>query len=87
MSGFEIENSSRVRADHNVATGNTAGILSFALSGLDVKSNHDNRIDHTGWREQQAEHLRPSDDTVCKVPRGTGILVLAVDRNIVRRTA
>jgi hypothetical protein len=32
--GFEIENSSRVRADHNVARANTAGLLSVALPGL-----------------------------------------------------
>ena len=46
VSGFEIENSSNVRLDHNESTGNTGGILSFTLPGLDVPSNHDNRIDH-----------------------------------------
>jgi parallel beta-helix repeat protein len=86
VSGFEIENSSRVRADHNVATGNTAGILSFALSGLDVKSNHDNRIDHNRVRRNNKQNTCVDpDDTVCKVPRGTGILLLAVDRNLVHR--
>ena len=38
VSGFEIESSSQVRADHKLATGNTAGLLSFALPGLDVKA-------------------------------------------------
>jgi parallel beta-helix repeat protein len=82
VSGFEIENSSKIRADHNLATGNTAGFLSFALSGLDVKTNHDNRIDHNRSRNNNKQNtcVDPSD-TVCKVPRGTGMLLLAVDKN------
>jgi parallel beta-helix repeat protein len=86
VSGFEIENSSRVRADHNVAIGNTAGILSFALSGLDVKSNRSNRIDHNRVRRNNKRNTCVDpDDTVCKVPSGTGILLLAVDKNLVQR--
>jgi parallel beta-helix repeat protein len=85
VSGFEIENSSRVRADHNAATGNTAGILSFALSGLDVRHNRRNRIDHNrvGRNNKRNTCVEPGDE-ICKVPRGSGILLLAVDRNIVK---
>jgi hypothetical protein len=35
-----------VRADHNTATGNTAGIVSFTLPFLAIKTNSDNQIDH-----------------------------------------
>lgn len=82
VSGFELENSSRIRADHNVASGNTGGILSFTLPGLDVKSNSDNRIDHNRVLKNNRKNtcLEP-EDAVCSVPPGTGILMLAVDRN------
>jgi hypothetical protein len=84
VSGFEIENSLRVRADHNLATGNTGGILSFTLPHLDVKSNSDNRIDHNRVQGNNRKNtcVEP-EDTVCAVPRGTGILMLAIDRNVV----
>jgi parallel beta-helix repeat protein len=85
VSGFELENSSRIRADHNLASANTGGILSFALPNLDVKTNTDNRIDHnrvTGNNKRNT-CVEP-EDTVCDVPAGTGILMLAVDRNRVQ---
>jgi parallel beta-helix repeat protein len=82
VSGFEIENSSRVRADHNLATGNTAGFLSFALPNLDVKANSDNRLDHNrARRNDKANTCVDPDDVVCLVPPGTGMLVIAADRN------
>ena len=82
VSGFEIENSSRVRCDHNRATGNTGGILSFTLPGLDVTENSDNRIDHNVANDNNRPNscLDPND-LVCGVPQGTGVLLLAVDRN------
>ena len=84
VSGFELENSSRIRADHNLASGNTGGILSFTLPGLDVKSNSDNRIDHNRvLRNNRKNTCLDPEDTVCSVPAGTGILMLAVDRNVV----
>ncbi len=82
VSGFEIENSAGIRLDHNTARGNSGGILSFALPGLDVKVNRRNRIERNVVRRNNRRNtcLDP-DDTVCKVPRGTGILLLATDRN------
>jgi parallel beta-helix repeat protein len=82
VSGFELENSSHIRADHNLATGNTGGILSFTLPNLDVKSNSDNRIDHNVVRgNNKANTCVDPDDAVCDVPSGTGILLIATDRN------
>jgi parallel beta-helix repeat protein len=82
VSGFELENSSHIRADHNLATGNTGGILSFALPNLDVKANSDNRIDHNRVRRNnKANTCVDQDDAVCDVPVGTGILLIATDRN------
>ena len=82
VSGFEIENSTRVRATGNVSTGNTGGILVFALPGLDVKSNSNNEVDHNVVSKNNRDNtcLDPSD-AVCGVPIGTGVLVLAADDN------
>jgi nitrous oxidase accessory protein NosD len=82
VSGFELENSSHIRADHNLATGNTGGMLSFALPNLDVKANSDNLLDHNRvLRNNKANTCVDPDDAVCDVPSGTGILLIATDRN------
>lgn len=82
VSGFEIENSSGVVLRHNYAVGNTAGILAFTLPFLDVKSNHDNVIaDNQVLANNKANTCVDPGDDVCQVPSGTGILVLAADRN------
>jgi len=82
VSGFELENSSRIRADHNLATGNTGGILSFTLPNLDIKANSDNRIDHNRvLRNNKPNTCVEPEDAICDVPPGTGILVIATDRN------
>jgi parallel beta-helix repeat protein len=85
VSGFEIENSIGIRADHNLAYGNTGGFLSFALPFLDAKVNRDNVIEDNIVRDNNRPNtcLEPGDD-VCGVPPGTGILLMAVDDNLVR---
>jgi parallel beta-helix repeat protein len=82
VSGFEIENSARTNTHHNEAYGNTGGILSFTLPGLDVKTNNDNEIAFNNSHDNDRPNtcLDP-DDAVCGVPQGTGVLLLAVDRN------
>jgi parallel beta-helix repeat protein len=86
VSGFEIENSIGIRADHNLAYGNTGGFLSFALPFLDAKVNRDNVIENNIVRDNNRPNtcLEPGDD-VCGVPPGTGILLMAVDDNLVRQ--
>ena len=85
VSGFEIENSKNVQADHNLGTGNTAGLLSFALPHLHVKSNHDNLIEDNDFHANNKKNtcLDP-DDEVCNVPKGSGIVLVAVDRNVIQ---
>lgn len=84
VSGFELENCSNSRVDHNESTGNTAGILTFTNIFLDVKENTNNRVDHNNVHDNNKKNscLNPADE-VCAVPRGTGLLVLAADFNIV----
>jgi hypothetical protein len=74
-----------VSADRNTATGNTAGILSFALPGLRVKVNRTNSI----FKNKVHDNNRPNtcldpEDVVCNVPAGSGILLVAADRNDVQ---
>jgi parallel beta-helix repeat protein len=85
VSGFEIENSVGIRADHNLSYGNTGGILSFELPFLDAKVNRDNVIENNIVRENNRPNTCVDpEDTVCQVPPGTGILVMAADENLVR---
>ncbi|HEY3192709.1 MAG TPA: right-handed parallel beta-helix repeat-containing protein [Solirubrobacterales bacterium] len=83
VSGYEIENSIGVTADYNVAFKNTGGILSFTLPFLDAKVNSGNVIEHNVVHHNNAPN-ECSGGTVCEVPSGTGILVLAADSNEVR---
>jgi len=82
VSGFELENTKNSRVDHNESHDNTAGILTFTNINLDVKQNSDNRVDHNRVHDNNKENtcLDPMDE-VCAVPPGSGILVLAADRN------
>jgi parallel beta-helix repeat protein len=84
VSGYEIENSTAVTAHDNESTGNTGGILSFTLPGLDVKSNHDNDIGNNNVHDNNKPNtcVEPGD-AVCAVPPGTGILLDAADTNTV----
>jgi parallel beta-helix repeat protein len=82
VSGFEVENSSGVTVQGNLSTGNTAGILTFTLPFLDVTFNADNLLARnlvTG--NNRANTCLDPSDVVCRVPSGTGMLVLAADRN------
>jgi hypothetical protein len=75
-----------VTVQHNLATGNTAGFLTFTLPFLDVTTNEANTLQDnvSAFNNQPNSCTHPGDD-VCLVPAGTGILALAVDRNVIRR--
>ena len=86
VSGFEVENSSGVTVRRNLATGNTAGFLTFTLPFLDVTANESNTLEeNVSVANNKANTCTDPGDTVCQVPAGTGILALAVDRNVIRR--
>jgi parallel beta-helix repeat protein len=86
VSGFEIENSTAVSAHDNESYGNTGGILSFTLPGLDVTSNHDNDIGNNSVHDNnKANTCVDPADSVCQVPPGTGILIDAADTNTVHQ--
>ena len=84
VSGFEIENSFRTVADNNVGHDNTAGLLSFALPNLEVKINRNNQIRNNFFNHNNRDNTcLDEDDEVCNVPPGSGIILVATDKNIV----
>ena len=80
VSGFEIENSSRVTLIDNHAHGNTAGILVFVLPDLEVKGGNDNVVRGNLVEGNNLANFAPEEDIVSNVPAGTGILIMAADR-------
>jgi len=77
VAGIEIENSLYADVHHNTAMNNTGGILVFDLPDLVQKKGgfvkvHDNVI-----RENNFSNFAPKGNIVAKVPKGTGVLVLA----------
>lgn len=77
VAGIEIENSLYADVHHNTAVNNTGGILVFDLPDLVQKKGgfvkvHDNII-----RENNFSNFAPKGNIVAKVPKGTGVLVLA----------
>jgi len=82
VSGFEIENTTGAVMKNNEAYGNTGGILSFTLPFLDVSQNSDNVITNNKVHDNnKANTCVDPGDSVCAVPQGTGILVMAADTN------
>src|SRR5262249_57529648 len=68
---------------HNVAHDNTGGILSFTPPFLDAKVNSGNVIAHNTVQNNNAAN-ECSGGSVCEVPSGSGILLIAADSNSVR---
>ncbi len=87
VSGLEIENSTGITLERNVATRNSAGILSFALPGLAIAENADNVVAHNRVVRNNRRNGCGEGDLVCGVPVGTGVLVVAADRNRVEANA
>ena len=79
VAGIEIENSMNAEVYDNEAHDNVGGILAFDLPDLPAGNGggiriHDNHV-HDNNRESFAE----AGTIVSNVPRGTGVMVLAVD--------
>lgn len=77
VAGIEIENSLYADVHHNTATENTGGILVFDLPGLIQKKGGFVKVHHNDVRENNLSNFAPEGNIVAKVPKGTGMLVLA----------
>lgn len=84
VSGFELENTRASVAEDNVGHDNTAGLLSFALPNLEVKINRNNVIRNNDFHHNNRRNTCIDEgDTVCNVPPGAGIILVATDKNTV----
>jgi parallel beta-helix repeat protein len=82
VSGYELENTVNVILEDNAARGNTGGILVFALPGLSQKRTSSNLIRRNVVRENnRANTCTEAQEVICRVPSGTGLLILAADNN------
>ncbi len=79
VAGIEIENSLHADVFDNVATGNTGGILVFDLPDLVQKQGGHVRVFKNIIKENNHYNFAPKGNIVGKVPRGTGVLILATN--------
>jgi parallel beta-helix repeat protein len=79
VAGIEIENSLYADVFNNVAIGNTGGILVFDLPDLVQKRGGYVRVFNNMIKENNLTNFAPKGNIVAKVPKGTGILILATN--------
>jgi parallel beta-helix repeat protein len=77
VAGIEIENSLNADVFDNTATMNTGGILVFDLPDLVQKRGGFVRVFNNKIIENNLSNFAPKGNIVAKVPKGTGVLILA----------
>lgn len=77
VAGIEIENSLYAEVFNNTAVNNTGGILIFDLPDLVQKKGGYVRVYNNLVKENNLTNFAPKGNIVAKVPKGTGILILA----------
>lgn len=78
VAGIEIENSLYADVYDNIATGNTGGILIFDLPDLVQKKGGFVKVHNNIVKENNLSNFAPKGNIVAKVPKGTGLMILAV---------
>jgi parallel beta-helix repeat protein len=81
VAGIEIENSTEADVYENHAHDNVGGILVFALPGLPSKDSATARIHDNVIENNNVDNFAPEGNIVALVPGGTGVFVMASDRN------
>ena len=79
VAGIEIENSLYAEVFDNTATKNTGGILVFDLPDLVEKKGGNVRVFNNKIFENNLSNFAPKGNIVAKVPKGTGVLILATN--------
>ena len=79
VAGIEIENSLNADVFDNTATHNTGGILVFDLPDLVQKKGGYVRVFNNKIVENNLSNFAPKGNIVAKVPKGTGVLILATN--------
>jgi len=79
VAGIEIENSQDADVYQNTSTNNTGGLLAFNLPDLLVKDGRNARLFENNVYNNNTDNFAPKGTMVAKVPRGTGIVILATN--------
>ncbi len=84
VAGIEIENSRNALVERNIATRNTGGILVFDLPDLPVMGGGNVVVENNLVVANDTPNFAPPGNIVANVRRGTGIMVMANDRVLVK---
>ncbi|ATY34605.1 parallel beta-helix domain-containing protein [Sphingomonas psychrotolerans] len=79
VAGIEIENSRHADVFHNLATGNTGGILVFDMPSLPKMGGGEVRVFENKVIDNNQANFAPKGNIVATVPAGTGVLIMAND--------
>ncbi|HET6614116.1 MAG TPA: parallel beta-helix domain-containing protein, partial [Kofleriaceae bacterium] len=77
VAGIEIENSFDADVHDNMAMNNAGGILIFNLPGLEVENGARTRVFDNTIAGNNHENFAPEGNIVGKVPKGTGLAMIA----------
>ena len=83
--GLQIENSRHVRFTHNVATGNTVGMVVDVIDGRQVKVESDNVVTDNVLADNNRPNTAPPGYETAMLPAGIGLVMDAPDRTLVAR--
>ncbi|HME37671.1 MAG TPA: parallel beta-helix domain-containing protein [Steroidobacteraceae bacterium] len=89
VAGIEIENSRHAVVEHNLATDNAAGILTFVTPGLPIKTTFDVIIRNNFVVANNHKNFAAVGSIVSGAPSGSGIIIMAaadviVENNMIR---
>jgi len=87
VAGIEIENSNYAEVTENLTTKNTGGILVFDLPGLPRVGGGSVLVAHNAVIDNNTDNFAPEGNIVASVPAGTGVMVMANDRVVIRDNA
>lgn len=81
VAGIEIENTTGADVHDNHAHNNTGGLLIFDLPGPPIQGGNSNKIHDNIIEDNNEPNFAAPGNIVGLVPQGTGVLILASDRN------
>jgi len=81
--GLQIENSSHVRFNRNVATGNTVGMVVDVIDERQVKVESDNVVTNNVLSDNNRMNTAPPGYETAMLPAGIGLVMDAPDRTLV----
>ncbi|WP_018146564.1 parallel beta-helix domain-containing protein [Henriciella marina] len=84
VAGIEIENSTNALVNGNVVSNNTGGILVFDLPDLPVMGGNSTIVRNNAIQNNNTRNFAPPGNIVAGVPSGTGVIIMANDKVLVK---